>query len=45
MATEAYDVVRSIKELVQSEQASNKDKITLALQAMQFSQTKKMQNT
>ena len=44
MATEAYDVVRSIKELVQNEQASSRDKIGFALTAMQFAQTKKMQN-
>ena len=44
MATEAYDVVRSIKELVQSKQVSDTNKVSLALQAMQFAQTKKMQN-
>lgn len=44
MATEAYDVVRSIKELVQNERESSRDKIGLALTAMQFAQTKKMQN-
>ena len=44
MATEAYDVVRSIKELISNERASSKDKIGLALSAMQFAQTKKMQN-
>jgi hypothetical protein len=44
MATEAYDVVRSLRELLQSGERRDKDRVQTALQAMQFSQTKKMQD-
>ena len=44
MATEAYDVVRSLRELLQSQERRDKDRVQTALQAMQFAQTKKMQD-
>ena len=44
MATEAYDVVRSLRELFQSQERRDKDRVQIALQAMQFAQTKKMQD-
>tara|TARA_R110000751_G_scaffold296142_1_gene405277 strand:- start:485 stop:1801 length:1317 start_codon:yes stop_codon:yes gene_type:complete len=44
MATEAYDVVRSLRELLQSQERRDKDRVQTALQAMQFSQAKKMQD-
>ena len=44
MATEAYHVVRSLRELLQSGERRDKDRVQTALQAMQFAQTKKMQD-
>ena len=44
MATEAYDVVRSLRELLQSQERTEQFKVQTALQAMQFAQTKKMQD-
>ena len=44
MATEAYDVVRSLRELLQSKERTEQFKVQTALQAMQFAQTKKMQD-
>ena len=44
MATEAYDVVRSLRELLQSQERRDKDRVETALQAMQFAQAKKMQD-
>ena len=44
MATEAYDVVRSLRELLQSQERTDSVRVQTALQAMQFAQTKKMQD-
>ena len=44
MATEAYDVVRSLRELFHSQERRDKDRVQIALQAMQFAQAKKMQD-
>jgi len=44
MATEAYDVVRSLRELFHSRERRDKDRVQIALQAMQFAQAKKMQD-
>ena len=44
MATEAYDVVRSLREMLQSGERKEQFRVQSALQAMQFAQSKKMQD-
>jgi len=44
MATEAYDVVASLRELLQSKERTEQNRVQTALQAMQFAQSKKMQD-
>ena len=44
MATEAYDVVRSLRELLQSGERREQFKVETALAGMQFAQQKKMQD-
>ena len=44
MATEAYDVVRSLRELLQSGERREQSRVETALAGMQFAQQKKMQD-
>ena len=44
MATEAYEVVGALRELLQSQERREQFKVQTALQAMQFAQAKKMQD-
>jgi|TARA_R110000824_G_scaffold56678_2_gene154943 hypothetical protein len=44
MATEAYDVVGSLREMLQSQERREQSKVQTALASMQFAQQKKMQD-
>ena len=44
MATEAYEVVGSLREMLQSQERREQSRVQTALAGMQFAQQKKMQD-